>query len=187
MERSFVTYPNISESGTLASMTFAVPLSNMRSIFPRFEERSPVTSPKNCSGVTTSTFIIGSKRIAWARLAASCKAMDPAILKAASDFAFKFKSFAALLRFNPKPDMPILPVPAGLLDVFAFSFGGFFDGFFVSDLRAPDIRPDFKFALHPLHDNFQMELAHSGNNCLHCFFVALDSESWIFIRKALQS
>ena len=44
-----------------------------------------MTSPRNSSGVTTSTLKIGSSRIGLARLAASLKASDPAILKAISD------------------------------------------------------------------------------------------------------
>ena len=39
----------------------------------------------NASGVTTSTFIIGSSSTGCARLAASLNAIDPAILNAISD------------------------------------------------------------------------------------------------------
>ena len=44
-----------------------------------------MTSPRNSSGVTTSTLKMGSSSTGLARLAASLKASDPAILKAISD------------------------------------------------------------------------------------------------------
>ena len=44
-----------------------------------------MTSPRNSSGVTTSTAKIGSSRIGLARLAASWSASEPATLKAISD------------------------------------------------------------------------------------------------------
>src|SRR6185437_2064260 len=50
----------------------------------RRADRSPSTSPMNASGVTTSTFIIGSRITGCARLAASLYAIEPAILNAIS-------------------------------------------------------------------------------------------------------
>uniref|UniRef100_A0A7C9D2M3 Uncharacterized protein n=1 Tax=Opuntia streptacantha TaxID=393608 RepID=A0A7C9D2M3_OPUST len=62
MPRSVLTYWNISDNGTNASTTLRPPgLSLKLLITPLLELRSPITSPKWSSGVTTSTFIIGSK------------------------------------------------------------------------------------------------------------------------------
>jgi hypothetical protein len=44
-----------------------------------------MTSPRNSSGVTTSTAKIGSSRTGLARRAASLKASEPATLNAISD------------------------------------------------------------------------------------------------------
>ena len=44
-----------------------------------------MTSPRNSSGVTTSTVKTGSSRTGLARRAASLKASEPATLKAISD------------------------------------------------------------------------------------------------------
>src|SRR3989344_8774137 len=58
-----VEYPNISDNGTLAVITFMVPLSSDCSICPLFEEMSPITSPKKSGGTNTSKDIIGSNNI----------------------------------------------------------------------------------------------------------------------------
>ena len=44
-----------------------------------------MTSPMNSSGVTTSTFMMGSSRTGSALAAPSLKPMEPAILKAISE------------------------------------------------------------------------------------------------------
>ena len=57
----------------------------MPSMRPRRRLRSPITSPMNSSGATTSTENTGSSSTGFARRAASWKASEPAILKAISD------------------------------------------------------------------------------------------------------
>ena len=63
----------------------ALPRGSWPSTRPRRLERSPITSPRNSSGVTTSTAMIGSSSTGLARLAASLSASEPAILKAISE------------------------------------------------------------------------------------------------------
>src|SRR5256885_12653708 len=53
-------------------------------IWPRRRFRSPITSPEYSSGVTTSTFMIGSSSTGLARLKPSLKPIEPAILNAIS-------------------------------------------------------------------------------------------------------
>ena len=53
-------------NGTLAEITVAFPLASVDSTWPLLLLRSPITSPIKSSGVTTSTFIIGSKSFNWA-------------------------------------------------------------------------------------------------------------------------
>src|SRR3989338_1670926 len=88
---------------------------------------------------------------------------------AASDFIFKLKSLAALLRLNANPNMPVLSASTALLNIFSFSLGLFTNCFLVRDLRAHDISLNFKLALHAIHDNFKMKLANSRNNRLQSF------------------
>ena len=70
--------------GTIALIVVALPIGFISSIRPRRLFRLPMTSPRNSSGVTTSTAIIGSSSFGFARFMASLKAIDPAILKARS-------------------------------------------------------------------------------------------------------
>ena len=53
-------------------------------IWPRRRFRSPITSPEYSSGVTTSTFMIGSSSTGFALAKPSLKAIEPAILNAIS-------------------------------------------------------------------------------------------------------
>ena len=62
----------------------ALPIGFISSIRPRRLFRLPITSPRNSSGVTTSTLITGSSSFGFARFIASLKAIEPAILKARS-------------------------------------------------------------------------------------------------------
>src|SRR3712207_1008398 len=68
MVRRAVTYPNISDSGTMA-FTMRAPLraSSIPCTIPRRLFKSPITSPMFSSGVTTSTRMIGSINtgLAW--------------------------------------------------------------------------------------------------------------------------
>src|SRR5439155_1384120 len=84
VDRREVAYPNISDSGTLAFTTWALPRGLIDSILPRRLLRFPMTSPRYSSGVVTSTAIVGSSSRGFARFIASLKAMEPAILNARS-------------------------------------------------------------------------------------------------------
>src|SRR6185312_1663768 len=84
MERTVVAYPNISDSGTSAVIALPEGPSSIPRICPRRRLRSPITSPEYSSGVTTSTFMIGSRRTGFARRKPSLKPMEPAILNAIS-------------------------------------------------------------------------------------------------------
>ena len=91
MLRRSVTYPNIEASGTIARTT-CVPLRlSMPSIWPRRLLRSPMTSPMNSSGMTTSTRMTGSRIVGSACSTASLSAIEPAILNAISDESTSWK------------------------------------------------------------------------------------------------
>src|SRR5690606_15533023 len=84
IERRSVAYPNISASGTIAPTILPEGESSMPVVCPRRRFRSPMTSPMYSSGVTTSTFMIGSSNTGLAFAAPSLKPIEPAILKAIS-------------------------------------------------------------------------------------------------------
>src|SRR3990167_5098538 len=212
MERSVVMLPNISESGTLASTTLFIPRSPTFCTSPRFDARWPVTSPRNFSGVTTSTFMMGSRITGRARLQASCTACDPAILNAllnrrnkflrnnssfyginkfkvviALDILFNFRlRVKRLHRTNRESDMTILAAASRLTDVFRFGFSFALNGFAVSDLRLSNIGFHAKFTLQPVHHNFKLKFAHAHNHGLAGLLVRFYLESRVFIRKAFQ-
>ena len=85
IDRIAVAYPNISDSGTRAVMTCALPRGSMPSMRPRRELRSPITSPMYSSGVMTSTANTGSSSTGPAFCIAFLNAIEPAILNAISD------------------------------------------------------------------------------------------------------
>src|SRR5438105_11382541 len=53
-------------------------------IWPRRDDRSPRISPMNSSGITTSTFMIGSSRAGWPLRMPSLAAIEPAMVNAIS-------------------------------------------------------------------------------------------------------
>ena len=75
--------------------------------------------------------------------------------------------------------MSVLSAPAGLLDVFAFTFGRLLEALFVGDLRLADVAFNFKFAAHPVNDDVQVQFAHASDDRLHCFLVSAHAESGI--------
>jgi hypothetical protein len=54
-------------------------------MWPRRRVTSPITSPKNCSGVRISTRMMGSRMIGLARRTASRTVIAAAVLNASSD------------------------------------------------------------------------------------------------------
>ena len=62
--------------------------------------------------------------------------------------------------------MTVLAAAAGLPDVLAFGFGLLADRFAVRHLRLADIGADAELAHHAVDDDFQVQLAHSGNDRL---------------------
>ena len=74
-------------SGTKALITTALPRASWLRIWPRREVRSPMMPPVYASGVTTSTFMIGSSSLAPARFSPSRIAARAAISKASTELS----------------------------------------------------------------------------------------------------
>ena len=86
MDRSTVEYPNISASGTSALISAVYCSTSMERTFPRREEISPIRSPRNSSGATTSRDMIGSSSTGQPSSSTPrLKAIDAAIVKAISE------------------------------------------------------------------------------------------------------
>jgi hypothetical protein len=75
----------MSASGTVASMTWALPRIAWLRISPRRALMSPITDPMNSSGAAISTFMTGSSRTAPPLCSASLMASRAAISKVVTD------------------------------------------------------------------------------------------------------
>src|SRR6266481_4775277 len=83
--------------------------------------------------------------------------------------------------------MAVLAASAGLLDVFAFRFGFLADRFAIRHLRTANISLHIVFAQHAVDDDFEVQLAHAGNQRLPCIRFGGHAERRIFLREALHS
>ena len=83
--------------------------------------------------------------------------------------------------------MTILTAAAGLLDVLGFGFGLAADRLSERHFRLSDIGFDLEFPQQAIDDDFQVQLAHPGNNGLRRFFVGTHAERRIFLGKLLKS
>ena len=69
--------------------------------------------------------------------------------------------------------MAVLTATAGLLDQLAFAVRAAGDGFAISDLRLARVRVDLELAEHAVANDFQMQLAHAGDDRLAGVFVGV--------------
>src|SRR5207253_7783482 len=99
-------------------------------------------------------------------LARNCSALD---------LVFENETFAGS-RLDLEFDVRVLAASAGLFlkDFLAGSW--LRNRFAISDLRFADIRLDAEFSLHAIDDDFQVQLAHAGDNCLSGFMIGRNIE-----------
>ena len=83
-------------------------------------------------------------------------------------------------------DVAVLAASAGLLDQLAFALGGLGDGLAIGDLRLAGVGLDLEFAQHAVADDFEVQLAHAGDDRLAGVLVGEDAEGRIFFREALE-
>jgi hypothetical protein len=86
-----------------------------------------------------------------------------------------------------KHNVTVLALTAGLAHELAFAvFDRLADGFAVGHLGLAHVGFHAEFTLHAVNDDFQVQLAHTGDDGLARFFVGLDAERWIFSSQTLQ-
>ena len=61
------------------------------------------------------------------------------------------------------------------------------DGLAIRHLRLADVGRHAEFAHHAVHDDFQVQFAHSRKNRLAGFRIGIDAEGGIFLRQFLRS
>src|SRR6267378_2992420 len=79
----------------------------------------------------------------------------------------------------------VLALAAGLLDVFALANGLLANRLAVRHLRTAHVRLHVVFAQHAVHDNFQVQFAHAGDQRLSGIRLGGNAERRIFLRKPL--
>ena len=83
--------------------------------------------------------------------------------------------------------MAVLAATAGLADEFAFALGRLGDGFAIGDLRRAGVGVHLEFALQPVADDFQMQLAHARDDELAGLLVGETTERRVFLGQPLQA
>src|SRR5262249_15531769 len=86
-------------------------------------------------------------------------------------------------RFNFELDVRILAAAACLFLENLLARRGLRDRLAISNLRFAYVGFDAKLALHAIDDDFQVQLAHAGDNCLARFMISRNIERWIFLRQ----
>ncbi|ABA49010.1 hypothetical protein BURPS1710b_3780 [Burkholderia pseudomallei 1710b] len=106
---------------------------------------------------------------------------------AALDLVEELVALALLVRLERDDRVTVLAATARLLDELAVDvLRRRADRFAVRDLRLADGRFHAEFTLHPVDQNFEVELAHARNDRLARFFVGLHAERRIFLRETVQ-
>ena len=82
--------------------------------------------------------------------------------------------------------MAILTATAGLFDQLANTVRARGNGLAIRDLRFARVCVDFELAEHTIANDFQMQLAHAGDDRLARVFVRVNAECRIFFGKTLQ-
>src|SRR5262249_47896 len=101
--------------------------------------------------------------------------------RAAYDSVHELEALALFDGFHFDLYVTVLAFPTGLPDEAAFGFRRLADRFAISHLRLADVCANIELALHAVHDDFQVQLTHSGENRLPGFGVGRHFEGWVFL------
>src|SRR5690606_33042683 len=73
----------------------------------------------------------------------------------------------------------VLPLTARLPDKASLGFDRSGNGFPVRDLWATDVRHYLEFAQHPVHEHFEVKLAHAVDQGLASLRIGTNLEGWV--------
>ena len=88
--------------------------------------------------------------------------------------------------FDRDLHVAILAPATGLPDVPSFGFRCFANRLFERNLRFTDVCADAEFPLHPVDDDFEMQLTHPGNDRLPGILIGMDPERGILLSQFSQ-
>ena len=97
------------------------------------------------------------------------------------DFVHELELFVAGIRLDAQLHLRVLAAAAGLLLVRVLVLGRVADRFAIGDLRLADVRFDVELALHAVDDDFEVQLAHAGENGLSGLGVGGNLQRRIFV------
>jgi len=104
---------------------------------------------------------------------------------AADDFIHELIARAARQRLDIDRAIAELTASAGLLLVTTLNVGLAFDGFQIGDFRRVQIDFNAEFSSHFFNVDFNMHLAHSGENHLLGLGIAGEDDGRVFFRQAV--
>ena len=103
------------------------------------------------------------------------RGIDPPTMAFSNSYPFPFRSV------RPRSRRGRTAAAARLADKLALDLHLLADGFLVGDLRLADVRLDAEFALHPVDDDFQVQLAHAADDRLPSLLVRGDAERGVLV------
>src|SRR5579859_60714 len=103
---------------------------------------------------------------------------------AAGGFVLELVAGAALARLQQQLAIGELAAAAGLAHEARARLAGMRDRLAVTDLRPADVGVDLKLAAQPVHDHFEVQLAHAGDQRLAGLGVEADAEGGVFFGQA---
>src|SRR5258708_775634 len=105
---------------------------------------------------------------------------------AADDLVLEDEARPALARLEPDEHVAVLAAPAGLLGVLVLGVDLLRDALAIRDFGLADVRLDLELAPQAVDDDFEVELAHAGDDRLRGFFVGERAKRRIFVGELLQ-
>ena len=100
---------------------------------------------------------------------------------AADDLVDELVTGTGLHRFDTQENVGVLAAAAGLPDELAFLLDRGTNRFTVGDLRLADIGQDVELPAHPIDDDIEVQLAHSGDDRLPRLLIGVHAERRIFL------
>ncbi len=101
-------------------------------------------------------------------------------IDAADDFVLELVAGARRQRQQANLRVAVLTAAAGLTDESPFALGRRGERFLVGDLRLADAGLDAELALQAVDDDFEVQLAHAGDDDLARLLVGADAERRVF-------
>src|SRR5690606_22086948 len=99
----------------------------------------------------------------------------------ALDFVHEFKALTCFQGLQREHHVTVLTLTTRLTNELAVHvLDGVAHGFAVCNLGLAHVGLHVELALHTVNDNFQVQLAHTGDDGLTRFFVGTHAEGWVF-------